>query len=196
MGLEAETTCIHGGKPVKVKALLESTELILRGGLKRKLPISSLRNVKASADQLSFDAEGEAYVLNLGAAKAATWAKKINTLPPTLAMKLGLSAGVLAFVIGDVDDTELAAALKDNRCSTLSEAGMTIAVVKSDTQLAAALKIHGKAQAPLWLANVKGAKSPLGENAIRAVMREHGFIDTKTCAVSAILAATRYNKSK
>jgi hypothetical protein len=42
MGLETETTCTHSGKHYSVKALLESTEIILRGELRRKLPIAKL----------------------------------------------------------------------------------------------------------------------------------------------------------
>ena len=196
MGLEAETTCTHGGKTYKVRALLESTELILRGDLKRKLPLTSLTNVHASNTSLSFSANGESYTLALTANKAATWAKKITSPPPSLAKKLGLSAEALAFVIGKTDDAELDAALKGNTTPTPQQAALFIAVTRDEAQLTTALKTYGKAQAPLWLINVKGPKSALGENAIREKLRVLGFMDTKTCAVSATLSGTRYNRGK
>ena len=196
MGLEAETTCTHGGKTYKVKALLESTELILRGGLKRTLPLTSLTNVHASNGSLSFNANGESYALALPANKAATWAKKITSPPPSLAKKLGISAEAVALVIGKTDDAELDATLQGNTTPTPQQAALFIAVTRDVAQLATALKTYGKAQAPLWLINVKGPKSALGENAIRKKLRALGFMDTKTCAVSATLAATRYNRGK
>src|SRR5579872_4846696 len=183
MGLETETICIQSGKSFAVKALLESTELILRGDLKRKLPLAALKHVTAKGSALTFEAEGESYSLNLGAAKSATWAKKIAAPPPTLAKKLGLSATTQAWVIGAVDDAELEAALTGHTSATPKQAAFFIAVVRSAAELNAALKAYGKQQAPLWLINVKGPKSALGENAIREKLRALGFKDTKTCAV-------------
>ena len=72
MGREAETICMHEGKTYKVKALLESTELILRGELKRKLPLTVLKNVVAKGPALSLTAEGESFALHLGATVAAS----------------------------------------------------------------------------------------------------------------------------
>ena len=93
MGLEAETTCTHSGKSFAVKALLESTELILRGELKRKLPIAALKYVSIKNTTLTFEAEGEHYALALGAAKSAAWAKKIAMPPP-------LTNGAVTFADG------------------------------------------------------------------------------------------------
>jgi hypothetical protein len=196
MGLEAETICTHSGKSHAVKALLESTELILRGDLKRKLPLVSLTTVRASNKSLSFNANGESYSLALSADKAATWAKKITSPPPLLAKKLGISAEALAFVLGKTDDAELDVTIKDNTTRKPTQAAVFIAVVRSEAELNAALKAYGKAKAPLWLINVKGQKSALGENAIRDKLRALGFKDTKTCAVSATLSGTRYNRPK
>jgi len=196
MGLEAETTCTHSGKSFAVKALLESTELILRGALKRKLPIAALKHVTVTNTALTFEAKGERYALALGATKSAAWARKIATPPPSLAKKLGLSETSMAYVIGPVDDEALAAALQGHTAATPAEAGFILAVLRSENDLAALLKARGKSALPLWLANVKGAKSELGENAIRAVMRHAGFMDVKSCAVSEALSATRYAKAK
>ena len=194
MGLEAETTCTHSGKSFAVKALLESTELILRGALRCKLPIAALKHVAVKNTALTFEAEGERYALALGATKSAAWAKKIAAPPPSLAKKLGLSETSMAHVIGPVDDAALAAALQSHTAATLAEAAFILAVLRNEADLAALLKAHGKSALLLWLANVKGAKCALGENAIRAVMRRAGFMDVKSCAVSAAFSATRYVK--
>ncbi len=196
MGLEAETTCTHSGKSFAVKALLESTELILRGDLKRKLPLATLKHVIVKGSALTFDAEGERYTLELGAAKSAAWAKKIATPPPSLAQKLGLSKSNKAFVIGAVDDAELTAALNGHTVASPTEAAFLLAVLRQESELSSLLKAHGKSDHPLWLANVKGPKSVLGENTIRSVLRAAGFKDVKSCAVSTTLSATRYVKTK
>ena len=196
MGLEAETTCTYSGKSFAVKALLESTELILRGGLKRKLALTALKHVTAKGPALTFEADGESFTLNLGAVKATAWAKKISAPPPTLSKKLGLSATTEVLVIGAVDDAELEAALTGHTTSNAKQAALFIAVTRDEAALAGALMVYGKQQAPLWLINVKGPKSALGENAIRAKLRALGFKDTKTCAVSATLSGTRYSRQK
>ena len=196
MGLEAETTCTVSGKSYAVKALLESTELILRGEVKRKFPIAALTHIATKGNALAFTAEGESFALALGATKATTWANKLTTPPPSLAQKLGLSETAQAFVIGAVDDANLATALAGNTVKVPDKAAFLLAVLRSEAELAALLKAHSKSALPFWLANIKGSKSPLGENAIRTAMRGAGFKDVKTCTVSASLAATRYVKAK
>ena len=99
-------------------------------------------------------------------------------------------------MIGKVGDAQLDAALKSNTTPTPQQAALFIAVTRDEAQLATALKTYGKAQAPLWLINVKGPKSALGENTIREKLRALGFMDTKTCAVSVKLSGTRYNRGK
>jgi hypothetical protein len=96
---------------VGVKAVLESRELILRGPLRRVLPLSDITDVATDGDGLRFRHDNQRYELILGPAAAARWAKKIVTPPPTLAAKLGISAERPALVIGPVTDSELAAAL-------------------------------------------------------------------------------------
>ena len=196
MGLEAETTCTLSGKSYAVKALLESTELILRGEVKRKFPIATLTHITTTGNALTFTVEGESFTLALGATKAATWANKLTTPPPSLAQKLGLSETARAFVIGTVEDASLATALAGKTVDVHDKAAFLLAVLQNDAELAALLKVHGKSALPLWLVNFKGPKTPLGENAIRAALRGAGFMDVKTCTVSASLAATRYVKTK
>ena len=95
-----------------------------------------------------------------------------------------------------MDDAELDAALKGNTVVSVKDAAFFIAVTRDEAQLAAALKSYGKSPKPLWLINVKGPKSVLGENAIRETLRALDFNDTKTCAVSVTLSGTRYNRAK
>ena len=101
MGLEAECSCRWSGGAAPVKALLESRELILRGGPRRTLPFATIQSAAIDGDGLVLTTADETYRLDLGAARAARWKTRIETPPPTLKDKLGLRDGATAFVIGD-----------------------------------------------------------------------------------------------
>ena len=192
MGMEAECQCRWSGGEARVKALLEPRGLILRGELRRTLAIGAIKAVAVDGDDLIVTAD-ETYALNLGASRAARWKAKIETPPPTLAAKLGLVSGAAAYVIGKLEDADLRAAVEGAQGAS-ADAKVCIAEVDSDEALSAVLETYARAAAgrPLWIVHGKGSKAAFGDNAVRAVMRARGFIDSKSCAVSATRSATRY----
>lgn len=198
MGREAVARCAIGAQSEDVKALLESRELILRGAaLKRRYALADLQRPRVEGDALCFEAGAEAVALQLGAAEAARWLQRITTPPPTLAAKLGIGPESPAAVFGSVDDdAELAAALQGARCEDPQQASVLVAVVLTAEELAAALRLHaGLPCRGLWLVHAKGGKSAaLGDGAIREALRALGYKDTKSCAVSERLTATRYQR--
>ncbi|MFT3818816.1 MAG: hypothetical protein QM750_14460 [Rubrivivax sp.] len=197
MGREAVVVATVDRQAERLRALLESTELILRGtALKRRWPLAVLQDLRVQGDGLHFSAGGEAVALALGAEQARKWLDKIRAGPPSLAAKLGVSAAQPAAVFGPVmDDAELRAALQGAVAADPQAAALLLALVHDADELAAALALHARMPAPvMWIVNVKGRGSPLGENAIRATLRAAGYVDNKTAAVSARLAATRYRR--
>jgi hypothetical protein len=52
MGREAQCRCRWDGGSGDVKAFLETNELILRGSLKRTLPIARLKDVRVAGEDL------------------------------------------------------------------------------------------------------------------------------------------------
>ena len=192
MGLEAECSCRWSGGAAPVKALLESRELILRGGPRRTLPFATIQSAAIDGDGLVLTTADETYRLDLGAARAARWKTRIETPPPTLKDKLGLRDGATAFVIGAVEDAALAEALEG--ADGPAAANICIAEAASEAALTAALEVYDREGAgrPLWIVHGMGPGAALGDNAVRAVMRARGFIDSKACAVSAARSATRY----
>ena len=48
------------------------------------------------------------------------------------------------------------------------------------------------ARVPLWVVYTKGKNGPLGEAAVRAMLRERGLIDLKVAAVSSALTALQF----
>jgi len=106
MGREATCRCRWGSEEAEVRALLETQELILRGGMRRSVPLASIRNVSAEADSLRFQVGADRVALKLGAPLAVRWAKAI-TDPPTLAKKLGISNGKQIRILGSIKDEAL-----------------------------------------------------------------------------------------
>ncbi len=198
MGLEAESELVNAGETIHVKALLESDALILRGAVKKTLPIGEIDDPRAVGDQLLFEHHGTPYALTLPGGQAAKWLKKLTTEPPSLAAKLGIDVAHKVFVWGPVEDTTLAAALGDVTTDKPAEAALSLAVVTDPDALAEALNavLTAAPHAPVWIVYPKGAKSTLPESSVRNHLRSLGLVDTKVCAVSDRLTAARYNRPK
>jgi len=195
MGRDAVSRCVLGDSDETVRALLESKELILRGAsIRRRWPLTAVCDVRVEDDRLRFVAEGVGVTLYLGGKEAAAWARKMATPPPTLAAKLSLSAASLAMVIGDTADEALVAALDGATTRDAALASQLIAIVLSEADLTAALALHASMECRhVWMVHRKGKGARLGDAAIRAAMRECGYVDTKVSAVSDSLSATRYS---
>ncbi|MEC4592882.1 MULTISPECIES: hypothetical protein [Nitrospirillum] len=195
MGLEAVCHVTWQGGAGEVKALLESRELILRGEIRRTVPVAAITAVAVEGDDLVLATPDGPLILTLGADAATHWARKLTTPPPTLAQKLGVSPAAPVLVIGTADDSALAAALKGAVAATPAEARLALAVVRDVADLERAVAAHAGLPpgAALWIVHGKGPKTLFGETPVRAWMRAAGFMDTKICAVSDTLSATRYN---
>jgi hypothetical protein len=193
MGREAECVARWRGQAAEVKALLESAEIILRGGIKAKIPRSNISGVAVSGDDLTLDAGDDQLVLELGAAEAGKWMAALLKPPPGLKDKLGLKPGDTAFVIGAIDDETLATALQGAQAKAAKAASMLLAMLRSEDDLKTAFKIASAAPAlPLWCIYQKGKSAPIGDAAIRTFLRANAYIDSKTASISPTLTATRY----
>jgi hypothetical protein len=114
MGLEAICQVEWAGASGEGKVLIETRELILRGGKalpRRSVPIASLTQIEARGDRLYFRIGEDAVALTLGAKIAENWAKKLSTPPATLAAKLGITGETHLALMGNFDTDELAAAV-------------------------------------------------------------------------------------
>jgi len=198
MGLEAESELINAGETIHVKALLESHALILRGAVKKTLPLSEIGDPRAAGNRLLFEHRGTPYALDLPEGQAAKWLKKLTTEPPSLAARLGIDQAHKALVWGHADDAALAQALAGATTDNPPEAAMSLAIVTDPDALAQALNslLHALPHAPVWIIYPKGAKSTLPESAVRNHLRSLGWIDTKACSVSDRFTAGRYNRPK
>ncbi len=194
MGREAQVHAEVGREAGEVRALLESTELILRGDVKRRIPKTAMEDIRVDGELLRLRVGLETVTLHLGAKQAQSWAAAIAKPPPSLGAKLGLGKGARALVAGKIADDALASATEGFLVKDGAKANMIIAIIDGPSDLAKAQKVHaGFPTLPLWTIYPKGRGVTFGDTAIRAALREAGFRDTKSCAVSDTLTATRYN---
>jgi hypothetical protein len=194
MGKEADIRADVDGVSGEVRALLERDELILRGEIRRRFPRQGLANLQVADGVLSFTGAGQAVRLHLGDA-APAWYKAITTPPPSLRAKLGLDKGGKALLYGECDDAELAAALDGVVTENGAQAAMLVACITTPEDLAAAEAAQARnPHLPIWAVYPKGRNVTFGDSAIRESLRAHGFRDTKSCAVSERLTATRYHR--
>jgi hypothetical protein len=193
MGREATCLASDGTQQAEVKALLESTSLVLRGALRRHWALASLQGIRAEGEQLCFEVGGEPVRLQLGAAAARSWATKMLAPPPSLAAKLGIGAERPACVIGRVDDAALAQALQGAQTAKPQQAACVLAVLRAPADLQSLLgRLPQLPPVPLWVVHGKGRVAAVGDAQVRSALRELGYVDNKTSAVSVDLTATRY----
>lgn len=195
MGREATCTCDWGGTIAEVKALLETSEVIVRGGMRKRVPFKEIEGVKALSDRLCFTVGGERVQLYLGSSAAEKWAAAITCPPPALSKKLGITKTRVVRVIGAVPDEALQEALAEAACISAKGADLIVAYVDSPESLHAALR-EAEAQllngVPIWMVYAKGPGHAINESSIRSLLRENGMIDTKVTSVSAKFTALRF----
>lgn len=196
MGREATCQCQWGAESGQCKVVLETSELIVRGQIRRRTPIASLTRVSVKGDSLHFHAGQDAVTLILGSELALSWAKKIATPPPTLAAKLGISSQSNLLTVGDCADEDLKAAVETAATTESKNPDLIFACVKTADDLNYALDLYAKiaSQPPIWIVYPKGPNKPIGETEIRDTLRRENFIDTKVASVSTSLTALRFIK--
>jgi hypothetical protein len=196
MGREAICKCDWAGTIANVKVLLETSEIIVRGEIRKRVPLAELKQVEARDGRLSFNAGGERVQLSLGSDQAAKWAAAIKAGPATLAKKLGIDGKSIVRTIGDIRDEALCSALDEAARISPRNPNLIVACVETPKDLEAAFK-SAEAQlsnrAPIWVVYPKGPGHPISEAIVRAGYLAKGLVDTKVASVSGRLTAMRFN---
>ncbi len=199
MGREANCLCDWNGKTARVKVLVEAPDLILRGEIRRRLPFSEIRHLRAEGAALRFKFGGDTVSLKLDAAAAEKWAKAILTPPPSLAKKLGITPESTIWVIGTVDDAALETALGEARTTTRKDADVIVARVNTAAELKRAFKSAAKetsAGKPIWIIYRKGPEHAINESDVRSAGLAAGIVDVKVASVSPQLTGLKFVKRK
>ncbi|KAF0110812.1 MAG: hypothetical protein FD163_517 [Hyphomonadaceae bacterium] len=198
MGLEANTLLIVNGDEFEVKALLESNELILRGGYKARLRFENLANVRANDGRLIFENEGKDFRLELGQVYAEKWAIKISSPPKPLFEKLGIKPNDNIYVFGKISEENIILAISGSIISSANEAILAFTQFNDLSDIEKMLNEYSTEgfQCPIWTIHGKGKTSAPNGDIVRKIMRANGFIDTKICAISDDWSATKYSLKK
>jgi hypothetical protein len=194
VGREARCEASWGARSGSVTVHLDSAELTARGAFRATAPLASIREVRVTGDTLRFHTGADDVALMLGRA-AERWAAALTKPPPALATKLGITATTRVLVEGTIDDDALAGALANAPAGTTRTADLVVARVDDAgalARIATARRAMLERGVPLWVVYTKGKGAPLGEAAVRALLRERGLTDLKVAAVSPVLTALKF----
>lgn len=197
MGREADCIARWRSQEGRVRAILESDALILRGPIKARLGRRNLTGFEVQGESLRLWTGDEVLELDLGAVLAARWQSHLMRPLPTLREKLGISADVRAFVLGSIGEAALAAALEGCETQDIAVAQVLVAELRGEADLSAALALALSQPAlAIWCVYPKGKNAHPSDPVVRAQFRAAGLVDTKSTAVSAQMSATRYQMRK
>jgi hypothetical protein len=199
MGREAVCTCDWAGTVAEVKALLETSEIILRGEIRKRVAFNEISRVKVQSDSLCFKVGGENVELVLGASAAEKWAATLTSPPPSLAKKLGITNKTVVRAMGNCRDESLQSALAEAARISTRGADLIVAFVDTPESLRVTLDQTKAAVldgVPIWMVYAKGPGHALNETVIRSLLRANGMMDTKVASVSSALTALRFSGRK
>jgi hypothetical protein len=178
------------------KALLETSEILFRGGFRLKIPFSTIKSAKAVDGELRLQTAERLAVFHLGAT-AEKWCDKILH-PKTRIEKLGVKPGARVSLLGEFEPEflrELTGLTKSvNKSKVASDSEWIFFAADAKQDLLAALPkiakaIHGAAA--LWIVYPKGQKQ-ITENDVLAAGRKTGLKDVKVVGFSATHTALKF----
>ncbi len=192
MGQEATCVAQFGGKRVRGKVLLESTEILFRGEARLKIPFTAIKQLTARGGQLRVKTADRLLVFELGE-QAEKWRDKILN-PKSLLDKLGVKPGEQVVLHGSVDRSFRESLIKNGaKVGTASQAEWTFLAANAREQLSAVDKIrknlHGTAA--LWIVYPKGQKT-ITESDVRGTGLKAGLVDVKVASFSATHTALKF----
>jgi len=195
MGQEVDCTARWRGKSLRGMALLETSEIIFRGGERLRIPFSTIRAIEAKDGELRLKTNDGLIVFELGD-RAEKWRHKIAN-PKSVMEKLGVKPGEPVTAFGKLDPWFLKQ-LKEQKSAVA--AGKVVEGVdwiflsaENRDALGEVRKIAGKLKgsAALWVVYPKGQKS-ITETDVITAGRKAGLKDVKVVGFSATHTALKF----
>jgi hypothetical protein len=195
VGNEASCKVQFGTRQSEGTALLETREILFRGGFRLKIPFSTIKSAKAVDGQLRLQtAEGLA-VFHLGAT-AEKWRDKILHPKPRIE-KLGVKPKAGVSLLGDFDAEfldelgKLTKSVSKGKVTADSEWIFFAADSKEDLGALTKISKSMKGAAALWIVYPKGQKY-ITENDVLAGGRKAGLKDVKVVGFSPTHTALKF----
>lgn len=195
MGAEAKCRVTIGGKTTDGKALLETDELIFRGGeLRLSIPYTSISAVDASGGMLRLTSIAGVVTFELGDA-AVKWADKIRN-PPRRVDKLGIKTGQRVLIVGLRDATlreeiETRGAIILARGTEQADAIFLAAHDRGDLDRLVTLQKFLKRDGALWVVRPKGSAA-ISEGDVMKAGKAAGLVDVKVVRFSETHTAEKF----
>jgi hypothetical protein len=186
MGQELKCRVDFGRQTSEGKALLESTEIIFRGGFRVKIPFQAIESMEASGGKLNIKFPEGLAVFHLGE-KAQKWADRIRN-PPSRLDKLGVKPESKVQLIGKHDEDFRRELTNRGAAIVKSKPDLAFLAVKQKDEL---VELAYLTESPVWIVYPKGLKS-ITENDVLAAGRAAGFSDIKVCAFSPTHTALKF----
>jgi hypothetical protein len=196
MGNEVKCTVRYGKQESEGKALLETSELIFRGGeFRLKVAIREMKSVKAVNGELriAFPEGNAAFVLGPLAEK---WAHKILH-PKSVMEKLGVKAEAAVALVGTFDEDfheELRGRTKkilEGKIAADAEWVFLAAESRKDLERIGKITKAMKGAIALWIVYPKGQKT-ITEKDVLSAGRKAGLKDVKVVGFSATHTALKF----
>jgi len=195
MGNEVKGALRARGERYEGKILLETNEIIFRGGDHRfKIAFGEMRRVTAGNGELRVDTKDGAKVFEVGAA-AEKWREKVLH-PRTRAQKLGVKAGTRVRTVGDFA-ADFAKELRASRAKLVPADGSvvesTFLAAEARNSLAALARYAKtmRGAEALWVVYPKG-KSEITEHDVLSAGRRAGLKDVKVVSFSPTHTALKF----
>lgn len=187
MGQEASCKVHFGKKAFEGKALLETGELIFRGGFRLAIPFREMRSVEAAQGRLKVAFPEGVAEFDLGPL-AENWAFKILH-PKSLIDKLGVTPDSKVSVL-KVRDEAFRRQLKqrtrdvtEGRPQKDSDFIFFSAESKEELKRLGPLRQYIKKNGAIWVISPKGKKG-LAQSEVMAAARRAGLLDVKVAGFS------------
>lgn len=199
MGREILCRAKSGGKWFQGKALLETNEVIFRGDLRLKIPLTALDSAVANDGKLTLKWSGNSATFELGE-QAEKWAHAILN-PKSTADKLGIKPGLRISMLHLPNDkvTEDAkkAAAEFSADKSLLDSDVVFygAATAADLMKMKKLTSSMASNGALWLVYPKGKKD-ITELQVLNAGRAAGLVDVKVVSYSATHTALKFVRPK
>jgi hypothetical protein len=195
MGNEAICKVQLGKQESEGKALLETSEVLFRGGFRLKIPFSTIKSAKAVDGELRLQtAEGLA-VFHLGPA-AEKWCEKILH-PKSRIEKLGVKQSAKVSLLGNFEAAflrEMAGLTKSvSKSKVAADSDCIFFAAESKKDLGNLTRLVKSMQeaAALWIVYPKGQKH-ITENDVISAGRKSGLKDVKVVGFSPTHTALKF----
>lgn len=195
MGRECKATLRFDGRIHEGTAILESEEVLFRGGPTVKVRFAEVRRVEASGGWLDLETARGMFAFQLGE-QAASWAEKIKN-PKALIEKLGVDATKKVVVFGTLDPdlraelVESGAAIAKTTRSKQQHVAFLPVTKRKDLEKLDAARAAIREDGAIWIVYPKGREDP-SERDVLTAGRTRELTDDKVAKVTDALTAVRF----